>query len=140
MVSSSSASTVGGGEAVDDDADERRRSKVCTASTLVFARGIAGGVLGHRNVGLSLFHVLHSAILGVAVRRDVGCQVGVPGDDALLSRDVGEVGEMARSKIESGDAGSKGEASRKNGVVRRGGGGQRNGLYGEWGEVGEIGE
>ncbi|KAF2630792.1 hypothetical protein BU25DRAFT_446387 [Macroventuria anomochaeta] len=110
-------------------------------NSFVHGFGIAGGVRGHRNVGLEPFHVSPSTILGVAVLRNVGCQLGVPGDGVVLSKKVGDVGEMARSKIDSGDAGSNGEAILKNVVaVRRGYGGERVGLTGDCGDIGDIGE
>lgn len=62
----------------------------------------------------------------------------MPGDGVLLCGNVGEVGEMARSKIESGDAGSRGEASRKSFIVSRGTGGERKGLQGDCGYLGEF--
>jgi hypothetical protein len=52
----------------------------------------------------------------------------VPGEGALLCRNVDEVGEMARSKMDSGDAGRRGEASLKSFIVSRGTGGERKGL------------
>jgi len=58
----------------------------------------------------------------------------------MLCRNVGDVGEMVRSKIDNGDAGSSGDASLKSGLkVRQGGGGQRKGLSGDVGVVGEYG-
>jgi hypothetical protein len=61
-----------------------------------------GGVRGHRNVWLMPFHVPNSIVLGVAVFKNVSCWSGVPGGGNLLCRRVGEVGEMARSKLEIG--------------------------------------
>lgn len=85
-------------------------------------------------------------MLSVAVSRNVGRWFGVPGDGVLLCRNVGDVGDMARSKMESGYAGSKGEASLQSFVVSRGTGGETKGLKSDcWGldelaASGEIGK
>lgn len=104
--------------------NEFRRSSPSTSSaalpevgSLLSMQGTTGGILGHKNVGLDLPHASPSSILGVAV---------------LLSRKVGDVGEMARSKTDRGDAGSNGEASLKYVVtVRFGCGGERKELCGD---------
>lgn len=72
----------------------------------------------------------------------MGCdQLGVPGEADLRRKNVGDVGEMARSKIDNGDAGRRGEATVKMLVVMRcGSGGERKGLCGDWGEESGIGE
>jgi len=97
-----------------------------------------GGVRGHRNVGLMTSHVPHSTMLGWAVLKNVSFWFGLPGDGVLLCRNVGGVGEIARSKIESGEAGSKGEASLKSFIVSRGSGGDRKGLQSDCGDFGEF--
>lgn len=59
-------------------------------------------------------------MLAVVTVTDVSCSSSISGDGILLSTTLGEVGEVARSNIESGDAGSNGEASLKKVVMRRG--------------------
>ena len=87
-----------------------------------------GGVRGHRNIGLMPPLVPQSTMLGVAALKNVSCWSGVPGGGVLLCKNMGEVGEIVRSKIESGEAGSMGEASLKSFIVSRGTGGERTGL------------
>lgn len=80
----------------------------------------------------------HSTMLGVAVFKNVSPWFKVPEDDVPFCKNVDEVDEMVRWKTDSGDAGSRGEASLKSLIVSRATSGEKKGLCGDCGDVGEF--
>lgn len=106
------------------------------SSKLVLAHNTPGSVLGDMDLEPSP-SLSSPPALSAAFLKNVASN-GVPGVGVLLCKTGLDVGETARSKIESGEAGRSGVARGKS--AKCGSGGVRKGLYGDSGEVVEMGE